>query len=248
MRLIISPAKTMVRKDSTLPQTVPALLPQTRQLLAWLQGLSRTEAQTLWKCNDKLADLNYERVQQMDLTHALTPAVLAYEGIQYRYMAPGVMEGPWLDYMQANLRILSGFYGILRPFDGIAPYRLELQAPGAPAGYRDLYHFWGDALYQELTAQGDGVIANLASKEYSRAIEPFLQGRDRFVTVVFAEEKAGKLVQKATMAKMARGEMVRYAAEQQAQTPEALQHFDRLGFRYAPAHSSAAVMTFLLNR
>lgn len=70
----------------------------------------------------------------MDLEKGLTPALLAYEGIQYQYMAPGVFEdGAWV-YVQEHLRILSGFYGILRPLDGVAPYRLEMQAKGSLRG------------------------------------------------------------------------------------------------------------------
>ncbi len=110
-----------------------------------------------------------ERLEQMDLRRNLTPAVIAYKGIQYRYMAPSVMEPTHLDYLREHLRILSGFYGLLRPFDGVTPYRLEMQAKLVVDGCRDLYQFWGSRLAKQLASKTD-VVLNLASKEYSRAV------------------------------------------------------------------------------
>ena len=120
----------------------------------------------------------------MDLRQGLTPALLAYEGIQYRYMAPGVFTEEEFSYVQERLRILSGFYGLLRPFDGVVPYRLEMQAKLAVAGARDLYAFWGDTLALALAKNTD-VIFNLASKEYSRSVIPHLPAGIRLVSCVF---------------------------------------------------------------
>ena len=129
MRIIISPAKKMNRDTDTLaPTGIPEYLHRTSQLLRAMGELSFSEAKMLWKCNDKIAELNYDRIRDMDLERDLTPALLAYEGIQYQYMAPAVMEESQLDYLEEHLRILSGFYGILKPFDGVVPYRLEMQA------------------------------------------------------------------------------------------------------------------------
>ena len=91
MRLIISPAKKMkVDTDSFPCHRLPAFLPQTQEILARLQRLSGQELKSLWKCSDKIALLNQQRLACMDLHRMLTPAILAYEGIQYQYMAPGV--------------------------------------------------------------------------------------------------------------------------------------------------------------
>ena len=135
MRIIIAPAKKMVvDTDSFAVDSLPQFLEQTERLKAVLQSMSPQDLQALWKCNDSIAKLNIERLGQMDLRRNLTPAILSYEGIQYRYMAPGVMETAHLDYLQEHLRILSGFYGLLRPFDGVTPYRLEMQAKLAVDG------------------------------------------------------------------------------------------------------------------
>lgn len=174
MRIIIAPAKKMiVDTDSFAVDGLPQFLERTERLKTVLQGMSPKDLQALWKCNDAIAKLNVERLEQMDLHRNLTPAVIAYEGIQYRYMAPGVMETAHLDYLREHLRILSGFYGLLRPFDGVTPYRLEMQTKLAVDGCRDLYQFWGNHLAHQLASETDFVL-NLASKEYSKAVEAHL--------------------------------------------------------------------------
>lgn len=122
MHIIIAPAKKMiVDTDSFATDSLPRFLEQAERLKAVLQTMSPKELQSLWKCNDAIAKLNIERLEHMDLRRNLTLAIITYEGIQYRYMAPGVMETSRLGYLQEHLRILSGFYGLLRPFDSVTP-------------------------------------------------------------------------------------------------------------------------------
>lgn len=245
MRIIISPAKKMrVDTDSFAPDGLPAFLPETARLLAALRAMDAPQLQKLWKCNDSIAALNLERLAHMDLNRSLTPALLAYEGIQYQYMAPSVFDREQLTYVKEHLRILSGFYGLLRPFDGVTPYRLEMAAPLKAEGSRDLYAFWGDKLAQALAKQTD-LVVNLASKEYSKAVAPHLPPSVIFLTCTFGQETDGKVVEKGTMCKMARGQMVRWMAEHQVRQAEALQAFDQLGYRFSPAHSDPKHYVFL---
>ena len=168
MRIIISPAKKMnVDRDSLPVRDQPFFLDQTETILRELQSRSPAELQKLWKCNDAIAAVNVERLEKMDLHSRLTPAVLAYEGIQYQYMAPGVFTDQQYEYIQEHLRILSGFYGLLRPFDGVTPYRLEMQAKLSVSGAKDLYAFWNRTLAEHLFRETNCII-NLASKEYSQ--------------------------------------------------------------------------------
>lgn len=244
MKIIISPAKKMNMDTDTLaPESLPVFLEETEELLAWMRQLSRPEAKELWRCNDRIADQNYQRFQEMNLRKNLTPAVISYEGIQYQYMAPAVFEESQMEYIRDHLKILSGFYGVLRPFDGVVPYRLEMQAKASEAG--DLYRFWGDKLYRELKKDEETFILNLASKEYSRCIEKYLQPGDVFLTCVFGELEDGKVKQKGTYAKMARGEMVRYLAENQVEDMEEIKNFDRLGYRFDEGLSSDREYIFL---
>lgn len=245
MRIIISPAKKMIVDTDSFPtEGLPVFLPRTERLLAVLRDMSSAQLQALWKCNDAIAALNVERLAAMDLSRSLTPAILSYEGIQYRYMAPTVFERSQLDYIRDHLRILSGFYGLLRPFDGVTPYRLEMQAKLAVDGCRDLYAFWGGALAEALAAETD-LVVNLASKEYSKAVSPHLPSSVTFLTCTFGEEKDGKVVEKGTMCKMARGEMVRWMAEHNIHQAEELQAFRQLGYVFSPAHSDPQHYVFL---
>ena len=245
MRIIISPAKKMkVDVDSFPYRNLPTFLEDTEVILQKLQGMSYEELKKLWKCNDQIAELNVARLERMDLYSHLTPAVLAYEGIQYQYMAPGVFTDPAYDYLQKHLRILSGFYGILRPFDGVTPYRLEMQAKLRLGESRDLYAYWGDRLAKTLFAESACVL-NLASKEYSIAVSKYLPDSIRFITCVFGEEKDGKVIEKGTMCKMARGEMVRFLAEQGIETPEQVQAFSRMNYRFDETRSDEETYVFL---
>ena len=230
MRIILSPTKKMkIDNDSLVHQGLPVFLEQTEEILQWLKEKSTTELKVIWNCNDKIIEQNRQRLLHMKLRENLTPAVLAYEGIAFQYMAPGVFENEQFDYIQEHLRILSAFYGVLKPMDGVTPYRLEMQAKASIGGNRNLYELWGSRLYEAVRDES-GVIVNLASKEYSKCIEKYLMPEDRYLTITFCEKSGNKLVTKGTYAKMARGEMVRYMAEHQIEDPIEIRKFDRLGY------------------
>lgn len=234
MKIIISPAKKMnVDRDSYEVVGMPCFLADTKILMREIKKLSFAEAKALWRCNDKLAELNFQRFARMDPEKCLTPAIISYEGLQYQHMAPGVFTDKALSYVQEHLRILSGFYGVLKPFDGVVPYRLEMQAGLSVEGKKDLYAFWGEKLYRKLMEDNeDGVILNLASKEYSCAVEPYVKPSCRFITVSFEEEADGKRRQKGTLAKMARGEMVRFLAENGIEDLDGIKEFAEAGYRF----------------
>ena len=223
---------------------LPVFLEQTEQLKDWIRNLSYEDQKRLWACSDKIARQNAERFEWMDLQKNLTPALLAYDGIQYSYMAPAVFEDGQFEYVQDHLRILSGFYGVLKPMDGVVPYRLEMQAKAAVAGHKNLYDFWGGALYREVM-DSSRILINLASKEYAACVEKYLQPGDRYITCVFGELDGGKIVQKGVYAKMARGEMVRFLAGLRAETPDQLRGFNWSGYRFDEARSSASEYVFL---
>ncbi len=245
MRIILSPAKKMnINTDDLAPCGLPAFMEQTEEIVHFLQGLSYGEAKKLWACNDGIAEQNYDRLQQMDLYHQPTPAILSYEGIAYQYMAPSVFENGQFAYVQEHLRILSAFYGVVRPMDGVTPYRLEMQAKAKIAGTKDLYDYWGDRLYRAVL-DDSRIIINLASKEYSRCIEKYLQPEDVYITCVFGEFSGEKIVQKGVYAKMARGEMVRFMAENRIGSPEEMKGFDRLGYAFRADLSDERTYIFI---
>ena len=245
MRIIISPAKQMrVDTDTFACREIPVFPEKTKILMKYISGLSYEEQKKLWACNDRIAGENAERFRNMDLRKGLTPAILAYDGIQYTYMAPAVFEDGQFDYVQEHLRILSGFYGVVKPLDGVVPYRLEMQAKAKLPGFRNLYEFWGEDLYREVMDESR-VLVNLASKEYSKCIEKYLMPGDRYITCIFGEPEGDKIVQKGVYAKMARGEMVRFMAGMQAETPEQMKDFSWSGYRFEEGRSSETEYVFL---
>ena len=245
MKIIISPAKKMrVDNDTFVPLSKPAFLDKTEKIKEALTKMELPALQKLWECNDEIAELNFNRLRNMNLERNLTPAVFAYDGLQYQHIAPNVLDEAALNYLQKNLKILSGFYGILRAFDGVVPYRLEMQARLACDGYKNLYAFWNSLLYDELT-KDDGEVLNLASKEYSKAVEPFVKNGVRFVTCVFGTYVKGKLKVKATEAKMARGEMVRLCAENNVQSVDEVKAYNVRGYVFNEELSSENEFVFV---
>ena len=244
MKIILSPAKKMnMDTDSLAPMGLPTFLDKTVEILAWLKHKSHEELKALWKCNDKIAEQNFRRVETMDLYKNLTPAILAYEGIAYQYMAPAVFEDGHFEYVQEHLRILSAFYGVLKPMDGVTPYRLEMQAKAAIGNAKNLYDYWGNSLYHGVRDES-GIIINLASKEYAKCIEKYLSSEDTYITITFCELSGDRLVSKGTYAKMARGEMVRFMAENHIENPEEIKSFNRLGYVYRDDLSSETEYVF----
>lgn len=248
MKIIIAPAKKMIVDTDSFPtQSEPVFLNQTDQILNKLQSLTYTQAKKLWQCSDKIARPNYEWLKKIDLRKNLTPAVLAYSGIQYQYMAPDLFTAPALDYIQRNLRILSGFYGILKPFDGIVPYRLEMQSSLSINNTVNLYQFWRDQIYNDLDFDNN-IVVNLASQEYSKSVSPFLKPGEQLIDVVFGSLVDGKVKVKATLAKMARGEMIRYMAEHQVKVLSELKKFDHPDYKFSSSLSNDQKLVFSISK
>ena len=244
MRIIISPAKKM-NVDMDLDfNNLPLFVNEARALLEYLKGLNYEQAKSIWKCNDKIATLNYQRIQRMNLDGNLTPAILSYEGIQYKYMAPGIFTTEEFEYVEKHLRILSGFYGVLRPLDGVTPYRMEMQAKLNGDELNCLYDFWDSKLANQLFSETNCIV-NLASKEYSKCISKYLNDTIRFVTCVFGELVDGKVIEKGTQVKMARGEMVRFMAENKIEDVEDIKSFDKQGYIYREDLSDENTFVFI---
>lgn len=267
MKIIISPTKKM-KSEYYGPKDLkkPMFLQEAMKVMNKLKSLDFQQAMDLWQCSEKLARENFTRISDMDLGKNLSPAILTYEGIQFKYMAPDVFTYDMWNYVNEHLRILSGFYGVLRPLDGIVPYRLEMKSELAIDQYKNLYEFWGNQLYfglkedlkKENKDKNSQLIINLASEEYSKTIEKYLNLEDKFVTIIFGELKKNKegqlqldkngkpkVVTKGTHAKMARGEMVRFMAENQIVHIEGIKEFRVGGFSYQKELSCENKIVFI---
>ena len=255
LEVIISPAKQMrVARDVFAPRGIPPYPWETERLWRALCDIERTQGpgglQALWGVNEKLLAENIDRlhdfvpvadVDALDdaaVARRVSAAVFSYVGIQYRSMAPEVMDEDALAWLAGHLWILSGLYGCVRPFDAVAPYRLEMGAKLAVDGARDLYAFWGGKPARAIEGDGAVTVVNLASVEYARAVLPHLSPSAQVVTCIFDEAlRGGKPVQRATASKIARGSMVRWMAEHGVVDARELERFD-VGYRLAPELSA----------
>ncbi|MBP3885619.1 MAG: peroxide stress protein YaaA [Olsenella sp.] len=255
LKLIISPAKKMRTVDGEPAATSrPIFLDEASRLADELGGLSYKQAKALWRTSDALTGENYDRTRTLSRDMqaepaALTAAIVAYEGIQYKHIAPDVMDSRQLEWIGRSLRIVSGLYGLLRPFDGVTPYRLEMQAPLSVGGARNLYEYWDSRPYDALCSERDATaIVNLASVEYAKAVLPHaLPDGPPVVTCIFGSVRQadGKLVQRATEAKAARGTFVRWCAERGVQEVQELSSFAERNYSFDEARSDDQTLVFV---
>ncbi|WEV37194.1 peroxide stress protein YaaA [Lactobacillus sp. ESL0677] len=246
MKIIISPAMKMkVDREAFKVRSTPQFLPQAEQLADYLKTCDLARLKAIWQASERTAKEAQSQLAQLDLTQTsnLTPAVISYSGIQYQYMAADLFTAPALDYLQDKVRILSGLYGVLRPFDGVWPYRLEMKNKVTGFKEPNLYHFWGSTIADNLF-NDETVLINLASKEYSKNISPYLSAKRRMINIDFQECKNGRWKTVGVHAKMARGEMTRFIAENQLTKPEELQNFNDFGFQFMPEESTIDTYVF----
>lgn len=231
MKIVITPAKRMRKEIDYLEvESVPVFLDESKIILERLKELSLEEVKQLLKCSDKIAKEAYNNYHQIDLTRNMIPALLAYEGIQYDNLAAHILTNEDFEYTKKYLRILSGFYGVLRPFDGVVPYRLELNNQ-LIINRNNLYQFWGDKMYQELI-KDDRAILDLGAKQYTRILKKYLDQNIDYVKCYFMEKDNNQLKEIGVYVKQARGEMVRYLIKNKVTTFQQVKKFTGLGYKF----------------
>lgn len=232
-----------------MPVTSPRLAADTSVLLRRTKSLSRSDLSRLMDISDTLADLNYHRFQALAGGLPETdskPAILAFNGDVYRGLDASSLDQDELDWAQSHLRILSGLYGLLRPLDGIHPYRLEMGTRLNTRRGETLYDFWGDRISKLINEDLSGqqqVILNLASNEYFKAVKTS-KLKAPVVSVDFREEKDGQSKVISFYAKYARGLMARWAIENRAESPEALKSFAVDGYTFQSDQSDDGKLVF----
>lgn len=243
MKIVVSPAKTL-DYESKLPTTrgtQPEFLETTATVNRKLARMSKKEISELMNISDKLADLNYTRYHEFQEEHNKKnsrPAVYAFNGDVYTGLDAYTIPIEKLDFLQDSLRILSGYYGILRPLDLMQPYRLEMGTSLSVGRNKDLYELWQEKVTNYLNAElaEDELFVNLASNEYFKAVN-VKKLKVPVITPVFKDYKNGKLKIISFFAKKARGFMVRFIVDSEAKTVEDLKAFDYDGYRYSEEES-----------
>ncbi len=236
----MSPSKTMTQESlipfPTFTQTL--FEKKTKQILDILKNKYTNDLVKLLSVNYKIASLNAERYLNFKSNPTLNDslqAIFSYKGEVYSGLGSNSFQTEDLYFAQNHLRILSGFYGYLRPLDIIQPHRLEMATKINIGKYDNLYAFWrrevNEAMYNELKTHPDKLIINLASNEYSRLID--LNNIDyKVVTPVFLDSNNGKLKVISVYAKKARGHMASFIIKNRITKTEQLNTFNEDGYIY----------------
>jgi len=247
MKILLSPAKTLdyETKTPSLKSSEALFVDQADKLNRVLLKKSPKQLITLMHISEKLAELNWQRNQDWDGVTGRRQAVYAFKGAAYVGLDAYSISKLHLDYLQQTLRILSGQYGILSPFDLIKPYRLEMGTKLAVGKTKDLYKFWGDKVTKALNDEldQDEVVVNLASTEYFKVINTKLL-KEKIITPIFKDYHNEQYKVISFFAKKARGLMTRFAIDNQISNVENLKAFRIDGYAYDAKLSTATEWVF----
>ncbi|MGS4945863.1 peroxide stress protein YaaA [Meridianimarinicoccus sp. RP-17] len=251
MLVVISPAKKLDWTDVPgMAQTIPDFSNDAVYLAGVAAKLSEAELRKLMDISSSLAALNRDRFQDFvadPSPDATRPAVRAFAGDTYQGLHARSLDAATLAYGQDQLRILSGLYGVLRPCDGIQPYRLEMGSKLKTDRGANLYAYWGTRLAEALNAQaaatGARALVNCASQEYFGAVDRAALAVP-VVTPTFLEDRADGPKVISFHAKRARGAMARFMLDERVADPADLAGFDALGYVFDPARSTPEAPVF----
>lgn len=258
MKIILSPAKSLNEsvKCDLGNLSLPGFLNESQILIDKLKKLSPKKIGALMDISPELSQLNFDRYQKWKLPITKKngkPAGFIFIGAAYQGLDFNTLTTKEQERGQRDLRILSGLYGILKPMDLILPYRLEMGTSlPVNAKAKNLYQFWGDkirlALEEELKAEKNPLLVNVASSEYFKAAR---LDKIKFpqVTCVFKDQsKTGDYKVNMTFAKQARGMMTRFILVNDLKKINELQAFDSAGYFFSPKESTTSEFVFLRNQ
>jgi len=254
MLVVISPAKKLDWTDvPDVVQTLPDFADDAVYLAGVAAQLSEADLRRLMDISPTLATLNRDRFRDFvadPSPDATRPAVRAFAGDTYQGLHAQSLDPGALAHAQDHLRILSGLYGVLRPCDGIQPYRLEMGSRLKTDRGANLYAYWGARLSEAVNAQADAtgarVLVNCASQEYFGAVDRAALAVP-VVTPTFLEDRADGPKVISFHAKRARGAMARFIVEGRLTDPADLAGFDALGYRHDPGRSTPDAPVFRRN-
>ena len=233
--ILISPAKRLTSKlsDRKLVSTEAFFKDDANLLARKLSKLSSLDLQKMMGISEDIADLNQQRFKNWDKPEAIEKrAIFQFEGDVFKNLNARELAADDESYMNDNLRILSGIYGLLKPSDAMNPYRLEMGTRHQFGNDHSLYEFWGAKIANALNADiGDGLLFNLASEEYFSSVKKYLDN-DKVINFRFLSNVAGKERVVGVIAKRARGAMARFLITNRVKDTESISNFSELGFKF----------------
>jgi cytoplasmic iron level regulating protein YaaA (DUF328/UPF0246 family) len=238
MKIVISPAKSLnfEKQLPTLNYTEPQFLKQATTIQNTLKKKKPNQLSELMDISEKLAELNWQRNQEWNPPFSLEnarQAIYAFDGDVYTGLDVYGLANDKLAVLQNKLRILSGLYGLLKPLDLMQAYRLEMGTSLPIGKNKNLYEFWKKTITKSLNdeLEKDELFINLASNEYFNAVD--VKGlKVPVITPEFKDYKDGKLKIISFFAKKARGMMVRFIIDTNAETIDDLKGFNYEGYAF----------------
>ena len=247
MLAVISPSKTQDFAPTDISAyTQTRQINQSEELVGILKGKTQDEISNLMSISDKLSKLNFDRFQTFATPFTLRnakQALLAFKGDVYNGIDAPSLSQEDLEFAQDSVRMLSGLYGVIRPLDLIAPYRLEMGTRLVNSKGKNLYEFWGDQISNVLNDDESEVIINLASNEYFKGIDKKALNA-KIINIAFKELKNDKYKIIGIYAKRARGLMVNYIIKNRLIKPESLKAFDVEGYQFREELSDTLTWVF----
>jgi uncharacterized protein len=254
MLVILSPAKKLLAfsKPYTQETTTPLLIDKANDLAQLMKSKSENDLASMMDLSDELAALNFSRYQSYDLqsapSNASYPAIYLFQGDVYQGLEAKTWDDKTIAYAKNHLAILSGLYGILRPLDRIQPYRLEMGVKVENPAGTNLYDYWKksvtDVLNHQLSTHLNPMLINLASNEYSKAVDE-KQLNYPMITINFYETKNNQHKIIGIFSKKARGVMARYIMQNQIGSVTELKKFNELGYQFHQETSSNITLNFV---
>jgi cytoplasmic iron level regulating protein YaaA (DUF328/UPF0246 family) len=250
MKIVISPAKSLnfEKQVQTNVFSEPLFLKQSTTIQRTLKKKNPKALSKLMDISEKLAELNWQRNQDWQTPFTLEnarQAVYAFDGEVYNGLDVYTLEESKIDVLQDKLRILSGLYGVLKPLDLMQAYRLEMGTSMAIGKNKNLYEFWKQTITKQFNSelQKGELFVNLASTEYFSAIDVKVL-KVPVITPEFKDYKDGNLKMIGFFAKKARGLMVRYILDTNAETIEDLKNFNYEGYAFDCHLSTSTKLVF----
>merc|ERR1712232_136355 len=240
MICVLSPAKAMdLSGGPNCGVLSQPTLKDTAELLSVCKTFTKNDLKKLSGVSDAIAQKDYERYKSWEKTNCKA-ACLAMDGPAYRGFDGNSLSPKERKAAQSKVRILSGLYGVLRPFDAIRPYRLEMGSKVKTKRGSDLYGFWGDIIAKQL-CQNAKVIVNAASQEYWKAVQQKALGKVQVLTVDFPGPSV--------YAKKARGLICRFAVQKDCKKIEDLKKFKGApGDSYAFDEKASSASKYVFRR
>ncbi len=250
MLVLLSPAKKLNEEQQLVDNcTNPIFVADSEKLIKSLRKYSSKKLGTLMKLSPALSELNVTRYKSWEINHTtnVSPAALMFNGEVYSGLNAKSFSEEEKGKAQNHLRILSGLYGVLKPFDLIHPHRLEMGTKLKIGKKSNLYEFWGDKIVDEINSitstHKEEVIVNLASNEYFKSVNK-KKLNATIVTPVFKDFSNGQYKTVMVYAKKARGFMASYIIKNKIENIDDLIGFDTEGYCYNQEASTEKEMVF----